>query len=141
MSRILIAVATFYEDIAEELVLGAQSRLDVAKHQVDVVKVPGAFELPAAIRYAMYGADAYDGYIALGCVIRGETTHYDVVCNEAARGLQDIACDAPLGFGLLTVENKEQAMKRASVNQGNVGRKAADACLQMIALRERFTAE
>ena len=137
---ILIAVANFYADIADELLLGAKSHLQVAGYDYEVITLPGAFELPAALHFALHSDKEYAGYVALGCVIRGETTHYDYVCGECARGLQDLAIkhQAPIGFGVLTVENKEQAMKRASVNQGNKGREAAEACLQMMALKQQF---
>lgn len=140
MAHLLIAVADYYKDITDELLLGAKTHLQVDEHTFDVISVPGAYELPVAIHIAMHSDKHYDGYIALGCVIRGETTHYDYVCGECARGLQDIALKhkAALGFGVLTVENKDQAKKRASVNGGNKGREAAEACLQMIRLREQF---
>ena len=142
MAHIMIAVADYYKDITDELLLGAKSHLQVAGHTYDIVSVPGAFELPAAIQFAVHGIKKYDGYVALGCVIRGETTHYDYVCNECARGLQMIALgyNVPVGFGVLTVENQDQAKKRASVNGGNKGREAADACMRMIAMREEFGA-
>lgn len=140
MAHILIVVSPYYKDITDELLLGARTHLEVAAHSYDVVSVPGAFEIPAAIHMAMQGEKPYDGYIALGCVIRGETTHYDYVCTECARGLQDLAVlhQTPIGFGVLTVENKKQAEARASVNGKNKGREAAEACMQMIALKERF---
>jgi 6,7-dimethyl-8-ribityllumazine synthase len=108
--------------------------------------VPGAFEIPAAIRFADAAADRgalstrYDGYVALGCVIRGETTHYDHVCGECARGLQDIAIrhELAIGFGILTCENEAQALARASVDKRNKGGEAARACLAMIALKRRL---
>lgn len=140
MAHFLIAVSRYYADIAEELVLGARSHLEAAGHSYELIDVPGAFELPAAIRYAMQGPRAYDGYVALGCVIRGETSHYDLVCEQTARGLQNLAIhfNAAIGFGVLTVENKPQAQKRASVNNGNKGREAAEAAMQMVLLRHRF---
>jgi len=141
MAHFLIAAANYYEDITNELLLGAKTHLDVCDHTYEIILVPGAFELPAAIGFAHhYQRDTYDGYIAMGCVIRGETSHYDHVCNECARGLQDLAVNhqAAIGFGVLTVESKEQAHYRASVNVGNKGKEAADACMRMVALKERF---
>jgi 6,7-dimethyl-8-ribityllumazine synthase len=139
--NILIVEARFYADIADELVLGAQGVLDAAGATYERVSVPGAFEIPAAIRFADLGpAAAFDGYVALGCVIRGETSHYDYVCGESARGLQSLALDHGLaiGYGILTVENREQAWVRAAVTKKNKGGDAAQACLGMIELRRQF---
>ncbi len=140
MAHFLIVSANYYKDIADELVLGARSHLEAGGHSFEVITVPGAFELPAAIRFAMQGPKAYDGYVALGCVIRGETSHYDVVCEQTASGLQQLALhfNAAIGFGVLTVENKAQAQKRASVNSGNKGREAAEAAMQAVGLKLRF---
>lgn len=140
MAHFLIVSASYYQDIADELMLGARSHLEVAGHSFDVVNVPGAFEIPAAIRFAMQGPKAYDGFIALGCVIRGETSHYDLVCDGCAHGVQLLATqhNAAVGFGVLTVENKSQAQKRASVNGGNKGREAAEAAMQLVALKHRY---
>jgi 6,7-dimethyl-8-ribityllumazine synthase len=109
------------------------------KRRIDIVTVPGAFEIPGVISYAV-ACDNYDGYIALGCVIRGETTHYDYVCGESARGLMDLSVrkQAAIGYGILTVENMKQAKARAKVNKGNKGRDAAEACLKMIELKEKL---
>jgi 6,7-dimethyl-8-ribityllumazine synthase len=140
-SNILIVEARFYDDIADELVRGALGVLDGAGAGYDRISVPGAFEIPAAVRIAELGRDAaYDGYVALGCVIRGETSHYDYVCGESARGLQSLAIDHGLaiGYGILTVEDREQAWARAAVDKGNKGGSATQACLEMIALRRRF---
>lgn len=144
MTNVLIIEARFYEDLADELVKGAIACLDAAGVTYDRVAVPGAFEIPAAIGFAhranLKGTVAYDGYIALGCVIRGETTHYDYVCSESARGLQYLAVGEAMavGYGILTVENGEQAWARASVDKKNKGRDAAEACLAMIELKKRF---
>ena len=140
--RILIVEARFYEDIADELVAGATATLEAAGGTVDRVSVPGAFEIPAAIAIAQHGASPHDGYVALGCVIRGETTHYDYVCGESARGLQDLATGQRLaiGYGILTVETRDQAWARAARDRGNKGAAAAEACLAMIALKARFGA-
>lgn len=141
MAHLLIVSADFYPNISADLLRGAQERLQSDGHTFEVVSVPGAFEIPGAIRIAM-SSKAYDGYIALGCVIRGETTHYDYVCNECARGLQDLAIIhmAAIGFGVLTVENMEQAIRRASLTQGNKGADAAEAALRMIGLKQRYGA-
>lgn len=143
MAKVLIVEARFYQDIADELVKGATAHLDAAGVAFDRIAVPGAFEIPAAIAFAHRGAAGYDGYVALGCVIRGETTHYDYVCGESARGLQDLAVREGLaiGYGILTVENGEQGWARASVDRKNKGRDAAEACLAMIAIKQRFGPE
>src|SRR5690349_16732271 len=128
-NHVLIVEARFYEDIADELVRGAIIELEQAGATYDRIAVPGAFEIPAAIHFAIQSAAQggnarrYDGYVALGCVIRGETTHYDYVCIESARGLQDLALrySAAIGYGILTVENDDQAWARAKVDQKNKG--------------------
>ncbi len=137
--HVLIVEARFYEDIADELCRGAVAALDAAGATHERVTVPGAFEIPAAIVMAHeVGGGRFDGYIALGCVIRGETTHYDYVCSESARGLQDLAVRLGLaiGYGILTVENAAQAWARAAVDQKDKGADAARACLRMIELRK-----
>lgn len=139
--KVLIVEARFYDKIADELVKGAVAELERAGAAFDRIAVPGAFEIPGAIRFASHGhGPAYDGYIALGCVIRGETSHYDYVCEESARGLMDLALqrDLAIGYGILTVENRDQAWVRASVDQKNKGRDAAEACLRMIELKRQF---
>lgn len=142
MAHLLIAVADYYQDITNELLLGSKARLEKDGHSYEIITVPGAFELPAAIQIAIESAQSFDGYIALGCVIRGETSHYDYVCGEAARGLQELALryHVAIGFGVLTTENKAQAEARASVNGKNKGREATEAALQMIALHQQFRA-
>lgn len=141
--HVMILEARFYADIADELARGAIAALDAAGATYDRFEVAGAFELPAAVRIAMDGRTSYDGYLALGCVIRGETTHYDYVCAESARGLQQLAIEHGLaiGYGVLTVENEEQAWARAATNRKNKGRDVADACLGMIALRRKLRGE
>ncbi len=140
MTHILIVSAEFYPEISAELKAGAEAALKTAKATFDVVTVPGAFEIPGVIGFAL---EKYDGFIALGCVIRGETTHYDYVCGESARGLMDLALqkNAPIGYGILTVENMKQAKARAKVNKGNKGKDAAEACLRMIELKKKFKAK
>ncbi|MEM8799814.1 MAG: 6,7-dimethyl-8-ribityllumazine synthase [Pseudomonadota bacterium] len=136
MGRYLIVEARFYEDIADALVSGAETAIRDAGHDVDRIDVPGAFEIPSAIAFASKSG-RYDGFVALGCVIRGETTHYDYVCGESARGLQDLAVrdGLAIGYGILTVENAEQARARAEVDRGNKGRDAAEAAMRMADLK------
>jgi 6,7-dimethyl-8-ribityllumazine synthase len=144
--HVLIVEARYYADIADELMRGAVAELDTAGVSHESVTVPGAFEIPAAVRVALRSMDffggqrRYDGYIALGCVIRGETTHYDYVCSESARKLQDLACEhtLALGYGILTCETREQAWERASVAGRNKGGEVARACLQMVELKRQF---
>lgn len=141
--RILIVEARFYEEIADELARGTIAALEAAGASYDRISVPGAIEIPAAIGLAARSPEGgYDGYIALGCVIRGETSHYDYVCGESARGLQDLAVrdGFAIGYGILTCETGEQAWERAKVDRKNKGADAAEACLAMIALKRRFPA-
>ncbi|WP_138379894.1 6,7-dimethyl-8-ribityllumazine synthase [Luteithermobacter gelatinilyticus] len=137
--KLLIVEARFYEDLADELVKGAMAALDAAGAEYDRISVPGAFEIPAAIRFAA-DSGQYDGFVGLGVVIRGETTHYDYVCGESARGLQDLAIRDRLaiGYGILTVENREQAWARAAVDRGNKGAAATEAALRMIELKQQY---
>jgi 6,7-dimethyl-8-ribityllumazine synthase len=143
--RILIVEARFYPEIADELLAGASEALAAFGAEFDVVSVPGAFEIPAAVAMAHEGAHRpagirYDGYVTLGTVIRGETTHYDYVCGESARGLMDLTVkkQLPIGYGVLTVEDEEQAWARARRSEGDKGGFAARACLDMIVLRRRL---
>ncbi len=139
--HLLIVRAPFYQDIIAELTRGATLALDAAGATYDIIDVPGAFEIPAAIAMAeASGTRSYDGYVALGCVIRGETTHYDYVCGESARGLQELAFRDRLaiGFGVLTCENGEQAWARASVDRKNKGAEVAHAALRMIAIKREL---
>jgi len=140
--HILIVEARFYDDLADALLAGAKAALAGAGATFDIVTVPGALEIPAAIAMALKGDTPYDGYVALGCVIRGETTHYDTVANESARGLMDIAVAfaAPIGNGILTVENEAQAWARARATEGDKGGFAARAALTMLALKQRLGA-
>ena len=137
--HILVIEARFYEDLADELVAGAEAAISTAGATCERATVPGAFEIPAAVRIAME-SERFDGYVALGVVIRGETTHYDYVCGESARGLNDLAIahGIALGYGILTTENKEQAWARAARTEGDKGAHAAGACLAMIALRRKL---
>jgi len=139
--RVLIIAAPFYEDITEQLVQGASDALAHHGAAFDVEEVPGAFEIPGVIAMAEAGAAGYDAYIALGCVIRGETSHYDYVCGQSARGLMDLSLKGvALGYGILTVENIKQARARAHVDQKNKGGDAAEAALSMLAMKRKFKA-
>lgn len=137
--RVLIATSRYYEHITLELEAGANEVLEAAEAVVETIEVPGALEVPGVIAMAADSAK-YDGYIALGCVIRGETSHYDYVCGESARGLMDLTVDRRLaiGNGILTVENEDQAMARADRKRKNKGADAANACLAMLELRRKF---
>jgi len=144
--HLLIIEARFYDDLADALLEGAKAALDEAGATYDVVTVPGALEIPAVISFALDGAEEggtdYDGFVALGTVIRGETYHFDIVANESCRALMDLAVEESLavGNGILTVENDEQAWVRARRHEGDKGGFAARAALTMIALRERLGA-
>jgi 6,7-dimethyl-8-ribityllumazine synthase len=140
--NILIVEARFYDDIADALVDGATAALEAVGATYERIQVPGAFEIPATIGFAARGPNAsgYDGFIGLGCVIRGQTTHYDYVCQESARGLQDLAIrdGLALGYGILTCENRDQALARARKEEQDRGGAAARACLAMIEIKRRF---
>ncbi len=139
--HILIVEAAFYSDLAEEMARGAIEAIEAKGGSYTRVSVPGALEVPAAMKFANDGEQvSYDGYVALGCVIRGETTHYDYVCGESARGLQDLALqhNMAIGNGILTVENREQAWARANRSEKNKGADAANAALRMIELKKEF---
>src|SRR5690606_39093997 len=129
--RILIVEARFYDDLSDALLGGAKAALDEAGAAYDVVTVPGALEIPAAISFALDGAEEdgvdYDGFVALGCVIRGETYHFDVVANESCRALMDLAVEESLaiGNGILAVENEAQAWARERREEGDKGGFAA----------------
>ena len=134
--RYAIVVGRFYEDLADKLVTSARAVFEEAGGEVDVFEVPGAYELPLAAKYCA-DTGRYTGIAALGAVIRGETTHYDYVCGECARGLMDVQLQTgiPCGFGVLTVENMDQAIARAGGGKRDSGRHAAEAVLMMRALR------
>jgi 6,7-dimethyl-8-ribityllumazine synthase len=139
-ARILLVEARYYTHIADELLRGATGELERAGIAFERVTVPGAFEIPAAVQFAHLSRQGFDGYVALGCVIRGETSHYDLICTECARGLQDLALRERLaiGFGVLTVENEAQALARARVDKKNKGGEAVRACLAMVNLKRRY---
>lgn len=135
--KLLIVAGTFYRDIADALIKGAKEAAAAAGASAELVEVPGALEIPGAIVQAEMAEADFDGYVALGCVIRGETTHYDYVCTESARGLMELNLGGVIaGNGILTVENRAQALKRAV--DKNKGADAANAALSLIALRDRF---
>ena len=138
---ILMVEARFYEDVADNLVRGAAPVLETAGFAIERLPVTGVFEIPGTIRLAMEKTrPAYAGYLALGCVIRGETDHYDHICREASRALMDLTVEngRAIGFGVLTCETKQQAEVRADPAGKNKGAEAARACLRMIELRRHF---
>jgi len=138
-ARVLMVLAPYYRAIADQLQHGAEATAAEAGVTLDSVAVPGAFEIPAAIAHAARTGE-YDGFLALGCVVRGETSHYDYVCGESARALMDLSVRGGLaiGYGILTVENIEQAQARADPTRGDKGGEAMRACLAMIAMKRRF---
>lgn len=142
-ARVLVVEARYYDGIANELLAGARRALDAAKVGFDLVSVPGALEIPVAIEIALDGAIGraapYDGVIALGCVIRGETSHYDIVAGESARALMGIGVSRriPVGNGILTVDKEAQAWARARTAEGDKGGAAAKAMLALLALARR----
>ncbi len=136
--KLLIVVAPYYKDIADNLVAGAKAVASQAGAEVEIAEVPGALEIPTAIRLAR-GQGDFDGFVALGCVIRGETTHYDTVCNDSSRALTLLGLDgACIGNGILTVETRDQAEVRADPEGQNKGGGAAAAALHLIALSRRW---
>jgi 6,7-dimethyl-8-ribityllumazine synthase len=139
MKKILIVHAPFYSQISDMLLKGAVTELKTQNFSYEIIEVAGAFEIPAAISFAEKSGN-YAGYIALGCVIRGQTSHYDYVCQESARGLNELGYKNGLaiGYGIITCENEEQALERADTGRKNKGSFAANACLKMVKLKERF---
>lgn len=136
--RLLIVVAPYYKAIADNLVAGARATAEQAGASADLIEVPGALEIPTAIGIAGRQAN-YDGYVALGCVIRGETTHYDTVCNDSSRGLTLLGLQGlAIGNGILTVENMAQAEVRADPAKQNKGGGAAAAALHLVALARKW---
>lgn len=136
-ARILVVESRYYPEIADALIAGAEREIVRNAAILERVVVPGAFEIPGAIALA---AGHYDGFVALGCVIRGETSHYDYVCGESARALMDLAVQSKLaiGYGIVTVNTFEQAQARAFIDRGDKGGDSAHACLAMVALRRRW---
>ena len=147
--HILIVEARFYDDLLDAMLTGAKRTLDKAGASYEIVTVPGALEIPAAIKFAHEAGNAgrlerrFSGYVAIGCVIRGETTHYDTVCEESARGLMDLAIqyNLAIGNGIITVENEGQAWARAKPEELDKGGGAATACLAMIGLKRGWGLE
>jgi 6,7-dimethyl-8-ribityllumazine synthase len=143
-AHILIIEARYHDDLADALLEGAKAALDEAGATYEIVTVPGSLEIPAVISFALDGAEAggtdFDGFVALGCVIRGDTYHFDIVANESSRALMDLSVGESLaiGNGILTTENEEQAWIRARRTEGDKGGFAARAALTMIALRDRL---
>ncbi|HWH94163.1 MAG TPA: 6,7-dimethyl-8-ribityllumazine synthase [Baekduia sp.] len=140
--RIAVCVARFYGDLAERLIAGARGVLTeagVADSDVDVFDVPGAYELPLAAKYAAESG-RYAGVVCLGAVIRGETSHYDYVCGESARGIQDVqlATGVPCSFGVLTVDNRDQALARSGGDKRDSGRHAAEAVLALLEIKAKL---
>jgi 6,7-dimethyl-8-ribityllumazine synthase len=144
--HLLVIDARFYEDLSDELVAGATEAIAARGATYDRVSVPGVLEIPAALAMALDAVEdglvSYDGFVVLGCVIRGETTHYDIVANESARVIMELVVSESLalGNGILTVENDDQAWARARRTDKNKGAAAANAALDMIALRAKFGA-
>lgn len=139
ITRVLIVVSPYYKDIADNLITGAREAIGTAGATCDLIEVPGALEIPTAIHLA-YASRHYDGFVALGCIIRGETTHYDTVCNDSSRGLTLMGLEGLcIGNGILTVENRKQAEVRADHTGQNKGGGAADAAMHLIAIKRRFT--
>ena len=136
--KILIVVAPFYRDIADDLIAGATAEIEAAGGSHEIIEVPGALEIPTAIGIAERMSN-FDGYVALGCVIRGETTHYETVCNDSSRGLTLLGLQGLcIGNGILTVENRDQAEARADPGRMNKGAGAASAALHLVALARNW---
>ncbi len=140
-AHLLVVDAPYYTEISASLMEGVKEVLDEASATFDYVTVPGVLEIPAAVAMAEVSSKVYDGYITIGCVIRGETTHYEIVSNESARALMDLSVEhkLALGNGIQTVENEAQAWARAKRDEKNKGGGAAKAALDMIALKREFS--
>ncbi|PXW77488.1 6,7-dimethyl-8-ribityllumazine synthase [Ruegeria sp. P4] len=139
--KLLIVVSPYYKDIADNMVAGAVAEIEAVGGSYEVVEVPGALEIPTAIGISDRASN-FDGYVALGCVIRGETTHYDTVCNDSSRALQLLGLQGLcIGNGILTVENRQQAEVRADPKDQNKGGGAAAAALHLIALARKWGAQ
>ncbi|MBI1341077.1 6,7-dimethyl-8-ribityllumazine synthase [bacterium] len=139
--KILIVSSRYYAAIAAELEAGVAETLEAAGAEWELLEAPGAFELPAAIGHAAPSGE-FDGFVALGCVIRGETSHYDLICEAVAKGLMDLSLTGiPLAFGVLTCETEAQAVVRASRTGKNKGREVAEAVLRMVAIAREFSDE
>jgi len=139
--KLLIVVAPYYRDIADNLLAGAKAKAAAVGATVEVIEVPGALEIPPAIAMAGRLAE-FDGYVALGCIIRGETTHYDTVCNDSSHGLMLLGLGGScIGNGILTVENRDQAVVRADPAGQDKGGGAALAALHLIAISRRWAGQ
>lgn len=139
MARFLIVEARFYDHLNDMLIAGARAALEAEGHSVEVITVPGALEIPGAIVLADQSGQ-YEGYVAIGVVIRGETYHFEIVAGESARGVMALTMDGiAVGNGILTVENEAQALVRADPAQKDKGGEAAKAALVLLALRTRFS--
>lgn len=138
--HLLVLEARYYEPINDDLIAGVDRELKKVGATYDVVAVPGSYELPAALNFARQSKTKYDGYVLLGCVIRGATSHYDLICESISFKFHNLAIDHNLaiGFGVLTCENYEQAEERADPDRKNYGGHAAAAALRMIALKKQF---
>lgn len=140
MAKLLIVEARFYDHLNDMLIDGARTAIEEAGHRHETVTVPGALEVPGAIAMAAESG-RYDGFVALGVVIRGETYHFEVVSNESARGLMALSMDGlAIGNGIITVENEAQALARARASEKDKGGEAAKAAIRMMELREQFGA-
>jgi 6,7-dimethyl-8-ribityllumazine synthase len=138
MAKFLIVEARFYDHLNDMLVAGAKAALKAAGHEVEVVTVPGALEIPGTIDMAAE-SQTYDGFVAIGVVIRGETYHFEIVAGESARGIMALTIDGiAIGNGILTVENEEQAIVRADPKQKDKGGEAAKAAIALLELQKRF---
>ena len=138
MAKFLIVEARFYDHLNDMLVAGARAALKAKGHEVEVVSVPGALEIPGTIAMAAE-AQMYDGFVAIGVVIRGETYHFEIVAGESARGIMALTMDGiAIGNGILTVEDENQATVRADPKQKDKGGEAAKAAMALLALRDRF---
>jgi 6,7-dimethyl-8-ribityllumazine synthase len=138
MAKFLIVEARFYDHLNDQLIAGAKAALKAAGHQADVITVPGALEIPGAIVLADQ-SQLYDGYVAIGVVIRGETYHFEIVAGESARGIMALTMDGiAIGNGILTVENEQQALVRADPAQKDKGGEAAKAAIALLQLREKY---
>jgi 6,7-dimethyl-8-ribityllumazine synthase len=144
-TRFLVVEARYYDEVADALLAGAKRAFEKARVSFDLVTVPGALEIPQAIAITLDVAQArhkpYDGAVALGCVVRGETSHYDIVAGESARALMDlaVALRLPIGNGILTVDTLAQALARARPEEGNKGGWAVEAVLGLVRLKRRFS--
>ena len=140
MTKLLVLEARYYNDINDQMLAGIEKACTEAGATYDVMAVPGSYELPAALNFAAQSDKEYDGYVLIGCVIRGATTHYDHICDSVFQSVQSlaIAYGLAVGQGILTCENYEQAEERAAVGRMNYGGKAAKAALAMVALKKKL---